>query len=312
MFSAREHPTVVTQYLQSKCSKGRIYGPFSSPPGINTSPIGVIPKKRRVRKWHLIVDLSSPEGSSMNEGIDPLSCSMSYVSVQDAMMEISLLGKGALMAKFDVKDAYRIVPVHPVDKHLLGIQWQGATYMDGALPFGLQSAPIMFNALADLLQWIIIEQCHKFVIHYLDDFLLVGPPRSGQCANALDWSLAICSWLEIPIAPEKVEGPSTMLIFLGIELDALSWEARPPQKKLFRIHSMVQEWSGRKSCKCKELESLLVYLRSRMLPMWSAQAKPSHGELLTCFISHPWLGRPNSTPRGMVSPLFPPQDLPHI
>ena len=47
---------------------------------------------------------------------------MYYVSVQDAMMEISKLEKEALMAKFDIKDAYRIVPVHPADRRLLGIQ----------------------------------------------------------------------------------------------------------------------------------------------------------------------------------------------
>ena len=110
MFSARKHPAVVSQYLQSECSKGRIHDPFPTPPGIHTSPIGVIPKKHRVGKWRLIVNLSSPKGSSINDGIDPLPCSMSYVSVQDAMMEISKLGKGALMAKLDIKDAYRIVP----------------------------------------------------------------------------------------------------------------------------------------------------------------------------------------------------------
>ena len=90
---------------------------------------------------------------------------------------------------------------------------------------------------------------------------LVGPPGSGQCANALERSLAICSWLGIPIALENVEGPSTTLTFLGIELDSLSWEAQLTKEKLFRIHSMVQEWSGRKSCKHKELESLLGYLQ---------------------------------------------------
>ena len=49
--------------------------------------------------------LSSPEGSSINDGIHSLPCSMYYVSVQDAMMEISKLEKEALMAKFDIKDA---------------------------------------------------------------------------------------------------------------------------------------------------------------------------------------------------------------
>ena len=77
MFSSREHPPVVSQYIASERHMKRMHGPFSSSCNIHTSPIGVIPKKHREGKWRLIVDLSSPEGSSVNDGIDPSLCSMS-------------------------------------------------------------------------------------------------------------------------------------------------------------------------------------------------------------------------------------------
>lgn len=35
------------------------------------------------------------------------------------------LGKGALLAKLDIKSAYHLVPVHPQDRPLLGIEWRG-------------------------------------------------------------------------------------------------------------------------------------------------------------------------------------------
>ena len=39
---------------------------------------------------------------------------LSYLPfVRDAIVEIAHLGKGALLAKVDVKSAFRIVPVHP-------------------------------------------------------------------------------------------------------------------------------------------------------------------------------------------------------
>ena len=50
---------------------------------------------------------------------------------------VSRLGKGALMAKFDVESAYHNVPVHPSDCHLLGVKWCNQYYVDLALPFGL-------------------------------------------------------------------------------------------------------------------------------------------------------------------------------
>ena len=49
---------------------------------------------------------------------------------------VSHLGKGALMAKFDVESAYRNVPVHPSDCHLLGVKWRNQYYVDLALPLG--------------------------------------------------------------------------------------------------------------------------------------------------------------------------------
>ena len=38
-------------------------------PHIHVSRIGVIPKKHQAGKWRLIVDLSYPEGQSINDGI---------------------------------------------------------------------------------------------------------------------------------------------------------------------------------------------------------------------------------------------------
>ena len=53
------------------------------------------------------------------------------------------------MAKFDLKSTYRQVPVHPDDRWLLGVEWEGQVYVDCTVPFGLRSAPMIFNAVAD-------------------------------------------------------------------------------------------------------------------------------------------------------------------
>ena len=45
------------------------------------------------------------------------------MKVDDTIDGIMSLGRGTLLAKFDLKSAYRITPVHPND--LLGMQWQG-------------------------------------------------------------------------------------------------------------------------------------------------------------------------------------------
>ena len=140
---------------------GRIIGPVPPgyvPVGTQWSPFGVIPKSGQPGKWRLIVDLSSPEGASVNAGIEPELCSLRYLHLDQVVQEVRKLGRGAQMAKMDIKSAYRMVPVHPGDRPLLAVQWAGQTFFDTRLPFGLRSAPKIFSAVADALQWMFTRQ----------------------------------------------------------------------------------------------------------------------------------------------------------
>ena len=258
MHSAREHPEVVREYLARECSDGRVLGPLDPLqfPFIHTSKFGVIPKGSS-GKWRLIVDLSSPEGSSVNGGISEKLSSLTYVGIEDAVKGIVGYGKGTLLAKVDVKHAYRNIPVHPDDRWLLGMTWEGALYIDTALPFGLRSAPKIFTAIADAVEWIARRQGVRFSIHYLDDFLIVGAPDSSECAVAVEKLIEIFECLGLPVAADKREGPATQLEFLGFEIDTVEWEVRLPHRKLIELREAIGQWVGRKSCSKKELESII-------------------------------------------------------
>ena len=104
------------------------------------------------------------------------------------------------MAKVDISNAYRVVPVHLEDRWLMGMTWKGELYIDTVLPFGLWSVPKIFTALADALEWIVRRNGVRFIIHYLDDFLLVGAPGPNQCAEAVTLVLRILDQLGVPVA----------------------------------------------------------------------------------------------------------------
>ena len=89
----------------------------------------------------MVVDLLSPLYHSVNDGISSELSSVSYASVGDAIGHILCLGRRTQLVKIDLMNAYCIVPIHPQDHHLLAISWEGNTYADRALPFGLRSAP---------------------------------------------------------------------------------------------------------------------------------------------------------------------------
>ena len=97
------------------------------------------------------MDLLHREGVSVNDGIPSELCSLKYPSVDDAVWMIKALGKGTALATFDIKNAYRMVPVHPADRRLLGMSWRGQVYMDIVLLFGLRPAPKIFTVVADAL-----------------------------------------------------------------------------------------------------------------------------------------------------------------
>ena len=264
----RNHPSVsectqaVSQYIGEECVGGRMVGPVLTGVSsqVHCSPIGLVPKGRDSGRWRMIVDLSHPHGRSVNDGIDSELCSLQYASVDDAVRFLLTLGQGSSLIKVDLKSAYRIVPVHPRDRHLLGIQWEGKVYVDMALSFGLRSAPLLFTAVADAIGWALTEAGVPLLLHYLDDFLFFVPPMNRRPDQVLSHILSILHHLGVPVAPEKIEGPATVVTFLGIVVDTDRFEIRLPEAKLAHIRELVSGWRGKHSGRYKDLESLLGHL----------------------------------------------------
>ena len=191
--SAFSQPSVLDHALASECSCNRVLGPFDSPPlpNLRCLGLGLIPKQDG--SWRTIYHLSAPPGKSINDFINPDTYALSYCSVDDAFAIVNLLGPGTLLSKIDLKNAFRLIPVRQADWNLLGIFWQGKYYIDTCLPFGLRSAPCIFNRLATAIHWILQSNYNvQFILHYLDDFLTAGPPDSPVCQQNLESMLTLC------------------------------------------------------------------------------------------------------------------------
>lgn len=91
--------------------------------------------KNRPGKRRLITEHFSSEGTSINDGISREMCSLSYISIDSIVDCILKLGKKALTAKIDIKQAYVNIPVHPKDRYLLGILWIGELYIESHKKF---------------------------------------------------------------------------------------------------------------------------------------------------------------------------------
>lgn len=172
--SAIEHTDVMDAYLQNEVSLDCVVClPADCLPWFQPNAFGVIPRAHKPGKWRLIVDLSSPEFHSVSDFILKELVSISYISTDTIANTVILLGQGSLLAMADVKEAFRIIPVAPVDRLLLTMQWKGKLYTDKVLSFGLCSVPILFTAVSDTLKWILRSRGVSHIFHNVDDFIMV-------------------------------------------------------------------------------------------------------------------------------------------
>ena len=172
LLSARNNPDAISAAIYKEVSRGHTSGPFCHPPlsPFHCSPLGAIPKKNG--SVRIILDLLSPRGFAVNEGISKDLFTVKYSSFDDAVSSlVQALGSNVFMAKLDVWLAFRLCLVRPDQWGLLGYCWQGEFFVDTRLPFESRCSPFIFNTFADLLLWILIYiggiRC---VIHYLDNF----------------------------------------------------------------------------------------------------------------------------------------------
>jgi hypothetical protein len=206
------------------------------------------------------LDLSSPRGDSVNDGISRDEFRCQYSKFDDAVDIVLHLGQGSYIGKIDIKHAFRICPVAPEQWPLLCFRWLGQFFTDTRLPFGSRSSPFIFNTFAIALAWIVLNYgTLNFLIHYLDDYFLANYSRES-CQADMDTFLRICKDLGVPIAEDKLEGPATTLTYLGIEIDTVNMVVRLPAAKLEKIKSLLLQWVGRKKCTKQDLLSLIGLL----------------------------------------------------
>ena len=200
------------------------------------------------------MDLSQPAGLSINDNISKEDFTVHYTPF-DAATD---LAQSCFLSKLDIKHAFRLIPVHPSQWHLLCYGWEGNYFVDTVLPFGLRSSPAIFNQFADLVGWVIKTKYGIVtIIHYADDFFLV----SGQNQNIAQQQLhTVCQAfqeMDIPLATEKIIGPVKKITYLGIEINSEDFTIEITEERYKEIMATLQQWLHKKSCTKQELLSLI-------------------------------------------------------
>lgn len=256
--SANDNPEIISQKMDSEMQANRIAGPFDSPPfpTFRTNPLGLVPKNSG-SGFRMIHHLSYPIDDSVNDFIPRDQCSVQYTSIQEAIQCISEMEGRVFLAKSDIANAFRIIPIHPDDYPLLGIKWNGKYFYDKCMPMGGASSCAIFEKFSTALHWILGEQCPGVhIFHVLDDFLFIAT-SFNMAQNALKIFESVCSKIGIPIAKEKTMGPEEVLPFLGITLDTIRKEARLPPDKIAKCILDITEMLNSKRVRLRKLQSVI-------------------------------------------------------
>lgn len=142
----------------------------------------------------------------------------------------------ALLATVDICNAYRNITMHPHDWWFLGMSWNKDTYTSIQFsPLGSNSAPNIFNSVADALVW---SSGMQGTFHYIDDFLILGSPGSHLCVADLSSAFS---------------GAASQ--FPGIEIDTDALTLRCSAEKLGTLRDINSSWCGCHWCWKAELQS---------------------------------------------------------
>ena len=160
------------------------------------------------------------------------------------------------VSKIDIESAYRCIPVRPDDWPLLGFQWDTKYYFDIVMQFGITSATAIFEWYSSAAQYMAEKSLSiHHIVHYVDDFMFVMH-NIDTAKRSLELLLSLFKELGIPISMNKLEGPATLMVFLGILFDTISMTIRLDEERLASIHSELNEWNNRTTASREQLQSL--------------------------------------------------------
>lgn len=236
-------------------------GPFSTNPftsEIAISPLNSVPKSTSNER-RVILDLSWPVGTSVNDGISPDTylgeeIHLTYPSIDNIAEHIVKHGPGCHTFKRDLKRAYRQFPVDPRDYNLLGYKWNNELYFDVVLPMGLRMAAMACQRITSAVSHICRTAGYD-VLNYLDDFIGISRPSTAN--DGFEICGHLLSSLGLEESTDKAVSPSTNATCLVIHFDTVHMTMSVTHERLQELDSLLDQWLNKRSTTRRQLQSLI-------------------------------------------------------
>ena len=226
--SAYEHGALLTDTIATWVNKGFVAGPFDTPPlpGFRENPLGAVERNGKVRP---ILNMSGPAGSSFNDNVKEEELERLHMgTAKQFSYLLRRAGRNAKFSKFDIKDAYKLIPAKVEDYRLQGFKWLNKYFVEVMMSFGGKPSPCNFDRLGktkDLLACIRSGVPRYLVPRALDDSPCVAPENTGLVERFTAEMKIVCEEINIPLAEkcplaEKAFELVTKGTVLGVGFDS--------------------------------------------------------------------------------------------
>jgi len=150
--SAFEFPREVTDAIACWVHYKFAYGPVPRalvPVGVKIN--GIMCRQKPNGAARVILNLSAPDGMSVNEGITAGNFPATMSSTAKWLRMLQRTGRGSWLLKVDWQDAYKHVRVNSADVRLQWFEWLGMYFAELCLVFGAASSAGIYDRAAKVV-----------------------------------------------------------------------------------------------------------------------------------------------------------------
>jgi len=256
---------MLTEKIAAFVEEGFVKGPFDSAPmpGFRANTLMAVHRNDKVRP---VINMSGPLGGSFNS--NTLKYKMEKIRMTTAKnfsYDVKEAGLGALMTKFDLKDAFKLIPAKREDWKLQGFKWLGKFFIETQMIFGAVPSVSNFDRLGNTVVQLSKSEAGlpgARVSRTLDDIAIVSSKGSGVTEKFTDALIEVCSFCKVPLAQEcplreKAFSCETKGIVLGVGFDTEKSEWFLTKEKVLKHASRIVNACEKKYLSLNEVQKVM-------------------------------------------------------
>ena len=254
----------VTDAIGSWIKKGYVYGPVEEEEvPANAKINSILTRTKPNGAVRVILNLSAPEGCSVNDGID-IDNFPAFMSSTGAWLKVlNECGRDCWIMKIDFADAYKQITVVEADTELQWFEWGGKYFKELCLVFGCSSSAGIFDCTAKLILDLVCRKANfprGKICQHLDDICAAAEKREDLMRFDANFA-QIAEILGVKLASredkDKSFEPSKCGVVLGVEYDTESWTWKLPADKKAKMCMALKAAAASERISAKDAMSLV-------------------------------------------------------